>query len=441
MADARSGGTVAGPLICADLELSRPQAPPDPGPGVGIELLVRLRGQPLGLVRIAPDRVALGPNAWVAEAEGILGEAIAAARVAARGPGARPPVSALPRIAIVIATVGERDILRRAISAALQQDYAGEFEVIVVDNAPGSGVAAVTVASLGDPRLRLVEEPERGVSKARNTGSHAAVAAGFEVISFTDDDALADPGWLSAQGELFASCPAIAGATGLVLPGSLVHAAERFFESATGFNKGFERRVWSLEPSGSPVWLVGAKGDGGPLFPFAAGQVGSGNNMSFRAGVLEQVGGFDPAMGVGTPTRGGEDLDLFFRVLASGGSIVYEPRALVRHFHRASMNGLREQMFGYGSGLSAYLFREFVRIPRARVRLLRKAPSGAAMFFGRSSDKANRRPAEYPRALVTQERRGFVAGPALYLQSWWRQCSARRSRRRRYRPSGDRGMW
>ena len=41
-----------------------------------------------------------------------------------------------------------------------------------------------------------------------------------------------------------------------------------------------------------------------PLFPFTAGRLGSGANMSFDRDILRKLGGFDPAIGTGTVARG-----------------------------------------------------------------------------------------------------------------------------------------
>ena len=53
--------------------------------------------------------------------------------------------------------------------------------------------------------------------------------------------------------------------------------------------------------------------------------------MAFRTAVLRDLGGFDEALGTGTPAQGGEDLLMFVRLLSGGGRLAYEPAA----FHPA----------------------------------------------------------------------------------------------------------
>jgi glycosyltransferase involved in cell wall biosynthesis len=326
--------------------------------------------------------------------------------------------------------MGKHPLLPRCIQALLDQAYPGDFRVLVVDNATDSGLAAAVVAEFDDPRLELVSQPIPGLSFARNAAIAAATAAGAQLLLFTDDDAIADPGWLVAKAAVFGQDPGVSAVTGLIVPGSLASAAEQLFEEGSGFNKGYQRRVWSAAGAGASVWALGEKGDGGVLFPFAAGSFGSGNSLGFRTHVLTELGGFDTALGAGTLTAGGEDLDIFVRVIIAGGTIVYEPKAMVRHYHRETYAELQRQMVGYGSGLSAFLFRELLREPAARKQLLRVVPAGLRRMFDKSSEKNESRTSEYPKELARAEQIGFLKGPWLYLKA---------TRRAKKMAAGDRG--
>nr|MDT0667760.1 glycosyltransferase [Micromonospora sp. DSM 115978] len=110
-------------------------------------------------------------------------------------------------------------------------------------------------------------------------------------------------------------------------------------------------------------------------------------NFAFRADVLRELGGFDEALGAGTPTGGGDDLDAFLRVLLAGHALAYEPAALVWHSHRADLEQLRQQMFNYGSGLSAYLTK-YVLAAGTRRRLLAALPAGVTHLRGLSERAA-----------------------------------------------------
>jgi hypothetical protein len=136
-----------------------------------------------------------------------------------------------------------------------------------------------------------------------------------------------------------------------------------------------------------------------------------------RTSVLRELGGFDPALGAGTPARGGDDLAMFFDVIEAGHAIVYEPAALVWHHHRPDYPGLRDQAYGYGVGMGAYATHVFAKHPHRVVGALRVAGLAARHYFAPGSARNGRRPAGFPRELVWRERAGLVAGPLSYARS------------------------
>ena len=88
---------------------------------------------------------------------------------------------------------------------------------------------------------------------------------------------------------------------------------------------------------------------------YLTGEFGLGANMAFRTAVLQASGGFDQALGPGTPTRSGEDLAMFLELLMAGHQLGYEPTAIIEHQHRTTMADLDRQIYGYGIGFTAML--------------------------------------------------------------------------------------
>ena len=82
---------------------------------------------------------------------------------------------------------------------------------------------------------------------------------------------------------------------------------------------------------------------------------GVGANMAIRRDWLAARGGFDTALDVGTPAHGGGDLDMFHRTLAAGGTLRYQPSAIVHHYHRREMRALRRQLYDNGRAFGVYL--------------------------------------------------------------------------------------
>src|SRR5690606_18479360 len=186
--------------------------------------------------------------------------------------------------------------------------------------------------------------------------NRALLEAGGEVIAYSDDDVLVDGGWLLAYGRLFAASPELAAATGTVVPAELEYRAQRLFEAYGGFLRGWQRewyRATGLEPAGKP-WHHGA------------GRFGTGANMAFRRDLLSRLGGFDPALDVGTPSDGGGDLEMYFRVLQEGHALAYSPDAIVRHRHRRELHELERQLRQWGIGFGAFMERSLRAYPEER---------------------------------------------------------------------------
>jgi hypothetical protein len=155
--------------------------------------------------------------------------------------------------------------------------------------------------------------------------------------------------------------------------------------------------------------------------------------MAFTAELLRELGGFDPAMGVGSATLGGDDLMAFFLAIATGHTLVYQPDALIWHHHHTDERALIAQARGHAVGLGAFLTGVALHHPRMLPLLAARLPraGGHALrhFHTRSdtaavaSDTASATPATaedpvaLPPAALTAERRGLLYGPFAYLRS------------------------
>ena len=266
----------------------------------------------------------------------------------------------LPSVTVVLCTRDRPGHLRGALRSVLELDYP-EFDVVVVDNAAATTETRDLVRTeFDDPRVRYTAEPVAGLSSARNAGLAAATG---EIVAFTDDDVIVDGQWLHGLASGFAQGEDVACVSGLVPSGELRTPVQRFFDDRVSWSQNTTTRVFRLDEP--PVDL--------PLFPFSVGAFGTGANFALRRPVALLLGGFDTAFGVGTPTGGGEDLDVFTRVLLAGHALVVEPSALVWHRHRSDLGALRVQAKGYGTGLGAWLTK--IALDPVTLRLaLRRAP-------------------------------------------------------------------
>jgi glycosyltransferase involved in cell wall biosynthesis len=345
--------------------------------------------------------------------------------------GVLPQVLAMEElVSVVVCTLGREPRLRGTARAVLEQTHRN-LEFVVVDNDPASGRTSGLLADIHDPRLRVVTQPVPGLSAARNAGLEAARG---RLVAYTDDDAVPEETWVERLVEVIGADTSgtVTCVTGRVVAAETGTSEQQWFEEFGDFDKGVERTVWSL---GSHMDEVkGTLGERSAFFPYTAGEMGSGNNMLFRTDALRELGGFDEALGAGSPTRGGEDLDIYRRVILAGQTLVYTPDAVVRHHHRDNADALRRQMFGYGAGMAASLTKVLLQGGRPALALLRRLPRGVHMLLSPSSEKNEKFPEDTSRSLVGAELLGYLAGPLLYVRSVLQVHRRLRAARRACRP-------
>ncbi|WP_435231546.1 glycosyltransferase [Pseudopelagicola sp. nBUS_20] len=364
--------------------------------------LVRSNGQPIKILEIPFDGRDVSSE--------MLAEFIAA-DVSDLPPGPLPALTPNNqfKVSVIIATRDRADSLRRCLNSMLAQTY-NNLEIVVVDNAPSDSKTKDLIDReyAQTSQVQYVCENIPGLARAHNFGvSHAS----GDILAFTDDDVIADPQWVSSIAANFAHSESIGCVTGMILPAELLTQAQLWTELHGGFGKGLFRRVFDLSnPSNE-----------GPLFPYTAGAFGSGANMAFRRATLERMGGFDNALGAGTIARGGDDLASFVAALQVGDQLAYEPGAMVWHFHRREVQGMRRQAYSYGMGLGAYLTKLILNEPKTLLLLIRKLPDAFTHMFSRNSKKMARLPDNYPRKLVWTERLGILTGPPNYIRSLLRE--------------------
>jgi glycosyltransferase involved in cell wall biosynthesis len=411
------------PIKIMDLELS---APPQAIHGLEsyqfLQLLVRLHGTPLGYVKIpvidgccsaaSIGKAVLHQQSWPIIRRLLL------MRFSTGVTDFTDLIKTLPSDSssiwqpLVTVAVCTRDCptedLRLCLDSLNRLDYPN-LDIIIIDNAPCSpGTKNLVTESY--PQMKYICEPRPGLNWARN---RAIIEARGDLIAFTDDDVVVDPGWVKAMVAVFDEEPEAMAVTGAIVPYELGTEAQALFEKYGGFCKGFTRRWYCA--NGGPVGRI----YGG------SGRFGAGANMAFRHSLFEKIGYFDPALDVGTVTTGGGDLEIFFRVIKEGYMLVYEPKVLVRHRHRRDYPSLRKQIASWGIGFSAHLWRSFMEYPDERSGLFRlywwwvyikiRCVLVSLMYPNRLSD------------LLFQDLRGLLKGISRYHRAQWTAAKVRRT--------------
>ena len=287
-------------------------------------------------------------------------------------------------LTVALCTHNHRPRLERTLSALVQvQPPRSPWELLVIDNGSSDGTAELLAASgwrsnLGD--VRVVREPKLGLSHARN---RAIREARGEYLVFMDDDETPDREWLRAFERAMLS----------EQPDALGGRIEVMFEDG-------ERPAWlqdevlgflgKLDHGPSACRLVDP---GTPIF---------GGNFAFRKTVFERIGSFDTELGrKGTANVGGEDTEIYRRLLAAGCTVWWVPEAVIHHriqtgklrrsyfldlhFRQGRTEGMRKR--GSASRLPPpYLFGQLWRA--ARTALLERLRKGANVSLRREMNVA-----------------------------------------------------
>lgn len=195
-----------------------------------------------------------------------------------------------------------------AVESLQTQTYEQVEVVLVIDG--NEGVTQRTRERFGDEEGIQIHcnERNRGLSYSRTRGLEQATG---DVIAFLDDDAVARPDWVEQLVRGYEKTDAIA-VGGRMVPewvaGRPAHLPEEF------------------------SWLVGVNYEP-RLEQWTEVRNTLGSNMSFRAAVFEELGGFDEQVGLTADSQiQADETEFGIRLQeAFGKGMLYQPDAVVAH--------------------------------------------------------------------------------------------------------------
>ncbi len=221
-----------------------------------------------------------------------------------------PALPKTPMVSVVICAYNAERTMLPCLESLRKLDYPN-LEVIIVDDGSRDRTAEI---SMGFPEFRLIRQPNKGLSVARNVGLHAARG---EIIAYTDSDCVVDPHWLTLMVRTL---------------------TEKNFDGCGGPNYAPHEDGW--------VEACCAASPGAPCHVLTADDLAehlAGCNMIFTKSALLKVGGFVPQF-----TSAGDDVDVCWRILDSGMRLGFCPSAFVWHFRRNTIKAYYAQQRGYG---------------------------------------------------------------------------------------------
>ena len=183
-------------------------------------------------------------------------------------------------VSVVIPLYNKQDSIESTINSVLGQSYS-DFELIVVNDGSTDRSADI-VRQYDDPRIKLLEKINGGVSSARNEGIKSAES---EYVAFLDGDDLWEPGFLEEIARMIKD-----------FPDAGIWGTSYYF-----LEKGVRRTADKPLPNGYYGIVDNTGWDKAHIFCSSA--------VCCRKSALEQVGLFDERIAYG------EDLDIWWRIM------------------------------------------------------------------------------------------------------------------------------
>lgn len=235
-------------------------------------------------------------------------------------------------ISVIIPVRNGLPWLEDQLRALFDQQFAGEWEVIVADNGSTDGSPAVAQRwAEEDKRVRWIDA--RTAHRAPGARNRGVTAARGELLAFCDADDLVQPGWLAAAAKALEEVDVVGGVFD--------------FWSLNG---------WALAP---PIPAA--------MSQFGFLPAGLSANLAIRREAFEAVGGFDEQLPVG------EDIDLCWRLQLAGFQFAIESDAVVSKREPTAFRSIFRHAYAYG-GCGPVLYHRY-RVSGARRDLAGAAKS------------------------------------------------------------------
>lgn len=217
-------------------------------------------------------------------------------------------------VSLIIATYNGARKLPKTLRSLITQTLDRElWEVIVVNNNSTDNTAEVVekfAADRPEINVKLVNEPQQGLSFARNRGIDEAAG---DYIVIIDDDEIACPRLLEEYYEYLDTQPHVVAAGGKITPRYLTR-----------------RPAWLSKYTERPI--AGTLNLGDEIRAFPEGKYFGGGNMALRRSAIDYYGKFNTNLGRrGSKLLGGEEKELYMRYYSSGEDIYYLPKAEIFH--------------------------------------------------------------------------------------------------------------
>ncbi|MCF3144190.1 glycosyltransferase family 2 protein [Streptomyces platensis] len=223
-----------------------------------------------------------------------------------------------PAVSVIMPVLNEERHLRNSVRHILEQEYAGEMEVVIALGPSADRtdeIAAELVAE--DARVHTVPNPTGRTPAALNA---AIKASRHPIVVRVDGHGMLSPNYIATAVRLLEE-------TGAANVGGIMHA-----EGENAWEDAVAAAMTSKIGVGNAAFHTG--GEAGPAETVFLGV--------FRREVLEQQGGYNEEF------IRAQDWELNFRIREAGGAIWFSPELKVQYRPRPSVKALAKQYKDYG---------------------------------------------------------------------------------------------
>ena len=219
-----------------------------------------------------------------------------------------------PKISIIVPVYNTEAYLPACVESLLSQTHDNLELIFVDDGSTDGGGALIDAYAKKDARVRVIHQPNGGVSSARNTGIDAATG---NYIGFVDSDDTVEPTYCEALLHSFSDHPEI----GVSICNRFIHGHPNGRE--TGGTAGAGRVLSPREAA---------------YFALSIGKSFEGYlwNKLFSAEIFREEQNGKPRFRLDPSVAICEDLLLCMEILASGQKAYYDPTPRYHYLYRES---------------------------------------------------------------------------------------------------------
>ncbi|MEF8849110.1 MAG: glycosyltransferase [Candidatus Thermoplasmatota archaeon] len=226
---------------------------------------------------------------------------------------------------VVIAVKNEKKYIKDCVKSVFNQNYKGDYEVIVVDGMSDDGTYEVLKEMQNDFDLKVYRNKRENAAAGRNIGINKAEG---EFVAFIDGDAIASKNWLTQIKKTF----------------------EKYEDKNLVGVGGTDRLPEDSSKKARMIgWVMTSPLARGGRFNPSTQHTLEGEehyaehiptcNLCLKKKVFDQVGLFDENF------VKGQDLELNYRITNAGFKLIYSPKVEVVHYRKNHIRVFARQIF------------------------------------------------------------------------------------------------